>query len=208
MFQFSGSPPTVLCIYTAVIGHEPNCVSTFGNLRVKRIFAPNRSLSQLIASFIGTWCQGIRPVLLLAWPNRIIWVYHVLSTNLLLLLVNYLNHSTQYPNPLRNCTKQILLRCRLHNTTVFLQPSALKNSLFAIRKSVRFFWRCFFDSTRRKRSECWRICEYFNKVMSKNNSKKRAWILRVMVQQYKKDSYHFHLFLIALVLDIFMIYRI
>ena len=28
-------------------------VSTFGNLRVKRIFAPNRSLSQLITSFVG-----------------------------------------------------------------------------------------------------------------------------------------------------------
>ena len=43
-------------------------VSTFGNLRVKRIFAPYRSLSQLITSFIGNWCQGIRPMLLLAWP--------------------------------------------------------------------------------------------------------------------------------------------
>ena len=28
-------------------------VSTFGNLRVSRIFAPNRSLSQLITSFVG-----------------------------------------------------------------------------------------------------------------------------------------------------------
>ena len=28
-------------------------VSTFGNLRVNRIFAPNRSLSQLITSFVG-----------------------------------------------------------------------------------------------------------------------------------------------------------
>ena len=32
----------------------PSRVSPFGNLRVKRIFAPNRSLSQLITSFIGT----------------------------------------------------------------------------------------------------------------------------------------------------------
>ena len=55
-------------------------VSTFGNLRVNRIFAPNRSLSQLIASFIGNWCQGIHPTLFIAWPCfgfysiRIIWV--------------------------------------------------------------------------------------------------------------------------------------
>ena len=67
-FSSAGLPPPYYFIHMAVIGHEPNCVSTFGNLRVKRIFAPNRSLSQLIASFIGTWCQGIRPVLLLAWP--------------------------------------------------------------------------------------------------------------------------------------------
>ena len=75
-FSSAGLPPPYYFIHMAVIGHEPNCVSTFGNLRVKRIFAPNRSLSQLITSFIGTWCQGIHPALLLAWPNRIIWVYH------------------------------------------------------------------------------------------------------------------------------------
>ena len=91
-FSSAGLPLPYYFIHMAVIGYEPNRVSTFGNLRVKRIFAPNRSLSQLIASFVGTWCQGIRPVLLLACPNRIIWVYHVLSTNLLLLLVFYLNN--------------------------------------------------------------------------------------------------------------------
>ena len=67
-FSSAGLPPPYYFIHMAVIGHEPNCVSTFGNLRVKRIFAPNRSLSQLITSFIGNWCQGIRPTLLLAWP--------------------------------------------------------------------------------------------------------------------------------------------
>ena len=86
-FSSAGIPLLYYFIHIAVTGYEPSRVSTFGNLRVKRIFAPNRSLSQLIASFVGTWCQGIRPVLLLACPNRIIWVYHVLSTNLLLLLV-------------------------------------------------------------------------------------------------------------------------
>ena len=91
-FSSAGIPLLYYFIHIAVTGYEPSRVSTFGNLRVKRIFAPNRSLSQLIASFVGTWCQGIRPVLLLACPNRIIWVYHVLSTNLLLLLVFYLNN--------------------------------------------------------------------------------------------------------------------
>ena len=91
-FSSAGLPPPYYFIHMAVIGHEPNCVSTFGYLRVNRIFAPNRSFSQLIASFIGTWCQGIRPVLLLAWPNRIIWVYHVLSTFATFVSNYYLNN--------------------------------------------------------------------------------------------------------------------
>ena len=38
----------------------------------KWIFAPNRGLSQLITSFIGSQCQGIHPALLFALPIRII----------------------------------------------------------------------------------------------------------------------------------------
>ena len=34
-----------------------------------RIFAPYRSLSQLVTSFVGSWCQGIHLVLLLAWTS-------------------------------------------------------------------------------------------------------------------------------------------
>ena len=34
----------------------------------QRIFAPPRSLSQLITSFIGSQCQGIRPAPFVAWP--------------------------------------------------------------------------------------------------------------------------------------------
>ena len=33
------------------------------------IFAPPRGLSQLVTSFFGSWCQGIRRMLLLAWPR-------------------------------------------------------------------------------------------------------------------------------------------
>ena len=53
-FSSAGLPLPYYFIHMAVIGYEPNRVSTFGNLRVKRIFAPNRSLSQLITSFIGS----------------------------------------------------------------------------------------------------------------------------------------------------------
>ena len=40
------------------------------------ILAPPRSLSQLITSFIGSQCQGIRPVPFYAWPFA---RYHVAS---------------------------------------------------------------------------------------------------------------------------------
>ena len=70
MFQFSGSPHRKLCIHLRLTVHDYSRVSPFGNLRVNWIFAPNRSLSQLITSFFGTWCQGIRPTLLLAWPIK------------------------------------------------------------------------------------------------------------------------------------------
>ena len=43
-------------------------VPTFGNLRVS-LFAANRSLSQLVTSFFGSWCQGIHLMLLFAWTS-------------------------------------------------------------------------------------------------------------------------------------------
>ena len=38
----------------------------------QRIFAPNRSLSQLITSFIGSQCQGIHPAPFFALPNGVL----------------------------------------------------------------------------------------------------------------------------------------
>ena len=32
------------------------------------IFAPSRGLSQLVTSFVGSWCQGIPLALFIAWP--------------------------------------------------------------------------------------------------------------------------------------------
>ena len=34
-------------------------VPPFGNPRIYRIFAPPRGLSQLVTSFVGSWCQGL-----------------------------------------------------------------------------------------------------------------------------------------------------
>ena len=57
-------PLVTLCIYVTIHTHYRMWVSPFGNLRV-RICASNRSLSQLITSFIGSQCQGIHSMLFL-----------------------------------------------------------------------------------------------------------------------------------------------
>ena len=48
-------------------------VSTFGNLRIYRLFAAPRSLSQLVTSFFGSWCQGIHLMLLFAWTSFVLF---------------------------------------------------------------------------------------------------------------------------------------
>ena len=52
----------------------------------RNVFAVPRSLSQLVTSFFGSWCQGILPVLFLTWPiglllyfRKIIWVLKLLD---------------------------------------------------------------------------------------------------------------------------------
>ena len=61
MFQFTGFPPysygfTVRYMRVAHVGFP---IQTPAG---QWIYAPLRSFSQLIASFIGSQCQGIRPV--------------------------------------------------------------------------------------------------------------------------------------------------
>ena len=48
------------------------------------MLADPRGFSQLTASFVGSWCQGILPTLLLAWP---VWI--MFSSFRLLIVVNY-----------------------------------------------------------------------------------------------------------------------
>ena len=56
-------PLIKLCIHLMIHTHYRMWVPPFGNLRVYRICAPYRSLSQLITSFVGSQCQGIHPML-------------------------------------------------------------------------------------------------------------------------------------------------
>ena len=62
MFQFTGFPPMH---YGFIHGYvsSPYVGSPIQTPADPWVFAPPRGFSQLIASFIGPWCQGIRPVL-------------------------------------------------------------------------------------------------------------------------------------------------
>ena len=68
MFQFRRFP-----LHTYVFSMQSPCFSRWGfPIRIPadlRLFAAPRSFSQLIASFFGFRCQGIHPVLFLAWTS-------------------------------------------------------------------------------------------------------------------------------------------
>ena len=68
MFQFSGFPSydyvfTIGCWSIAPTGCP---IRTSTN---RYLFAAPRGFSQLVASFVGSWCQGILPALFLTWPK-------------------------------------------------------------------------------------------------------------------------------------------
>ena len=63
-------------------------VSTFGNLRIYRLFAAPRSLSQLVTSFFGSWCQGIHLMLLFAWTS--FWISSAVLLNCLSFIKQFL----------------------------------------------------------------------------------------------------------------------
>ena len=91
MFQFRGFPS-----YTYVFSIWCR-ISIPAGFPIRKsaglwIFAPNRSLSQLVTSFFGSWCQVILPTLLLAWP----------------LLTNVLN----FPLPIRHLGSSNYIRIR------------------------------------------------------------------------------------------------
>ena len=73
MFQFPRLPPTGLCVQPVVTGNDSRRVCPFGDPRVERACAPNRGLSQLVASFVGFLCQGIHRLPL---PSSLRWLEH------------------------------------------------------------------------------------------------------------------------------------
>ena len=63
MFQFTPSPPRTLLIHVRVTRHLPWPGSPIRTSAGLWIFAPHRGFSQLITSFFGYRCPGIRPAL-------------------------------------------------------------------------------------------------------------------------------------------------
>ena len=66
-FSSDGSPHIPICfsIWYMRIAHVCSHIRRSPD---QRLFAAPRSFSQLVASFIGSWCQGIPLALFLAWP--------------------------------------------------------------------------------------------------------------------------------------------
>ena len=64
MFQFNPSSLVHLCIQCTMHGCLVHACFHIRRSPDQRIFAPPRGLSQLVTSFFGDWCQGIRPALL------------------------------------------------------------------------------------------------------------------------------------------------
>ena len=68
MFQFPASPSCTLWIHVQVTELLSLPGFPIRKSVYHRLFAPTHSLSQLVTSFVGSWCQGIHPTLLVAWP--------------------------------------------------------------------------------------------------------------------------------------------
>ena len=67
-FSSAGSPPVTMYSLQDCTAFPVQCF----HIRTSPdqcIFAAPRSLSQLVASFFASWCQGIHLMLLLAWTN-------------------------------------------------------------------------------------------------------------------------------------------
>lgn len=66
MFHFPVFPHHTLCVQVGVTGHDSSWVSPFGHPRINARLPTSRGLSQAPTSFIGSWCQGIHHVPLVA----------------------------------------------------------------------------------------------------------------------------------------------
>src|ERR1044071_8530440 len=66
MFHFPAFPPDALCVQAQVPGLSSRWVSPFGHPRITGRLSASRGFSQTPTSFIGSRCQGIHHVHLVA----------------------------------------------------------------------------------------------------------------------------------------------
>jgi hypothetical protein len=66
MFHFPTFPPNALCVQAQVLRLYSEWVSPFGHPRITGRLSPSRGFSQTPTSFIGSRCQGIHHVHLVA----------------------------------------------------------------------------------------------------------------------------------------------
>ena len=69
MFHFPAFPPHTLCVQMRVTAHDDCRVSPFGHPRITAQLTAPRGLSRPLASFIGSWCQGIHRAPLKTCPQ-------------------------------------------------------------------------------------------------------------------------------------------
>ena len=121
------------------------------------IFAPPRSFSQLITSFIGSQCQGIHPALFFAWPVccfNSVWNRVCFLKKLFQLLNNYVyvwfaNFRLLFSDVLIKISQIFFLNTYLYevfkvqiwlNLYQSLENSNLLNPLITGKTSMFLFW--------------------------------------------------------------------
>ena len=77
MFQFTPSSGVTLWIHVTSHENLPHAGFPIQKSVDRCIFAAPHGLSQLVTSFIGDWCQGIHPALLVTWPCAICTCLHL-----------------------------------------------------------------------------------------------------------------------------------
>ena len=64
-------------------------VAQFGDPRILRLFTAPRGLSQLVASFVGSWCQGIHLMLFFAWTSFVFSSYLLLWVSQIIFVLQW-----------------------------------------------------------------------------------------------------------------------
>ncbi len=127
MFQFGGFPS---CTYWFSTG---STVLHRRGFPIRRssghsLFPAHRGLSQVVASFFGSWCQGIHLMLFFAWTARLI------------------HSSLRFAYCLSS--QIIVLGCELHKKTILFLNSTIFHPLFRVFGKIVFilsdnpyFWK-------------------------------------------------------------------